>query len=70
MTPDVEGLRWFKSSSSDAGNDCVEAAFTEQNEAVLIRDTKDRGGPVLRFPRSEWAAFIKAVKGGEFDSGD
>jgi hypothetical protein len=66
MTPEVDGLDWLKSTYSDAGNDCVEAAFVVAEDAVLIRDTKDRGGPVLRFTRSEWAAFLKGVGDGQF----
>jgi hypothetical protein len=65
MTPDAEGLRWFKSTYSDAGNDCVETAFVE--DSTLVRDTKDREGPVLRFPRNEWTAFLEGVKDGQFD---
>jgi hypothetical protein len=54
--------------SSAAGLPYV--AFTEQGQAAPIRDTKDRGGPVLRVGRSEWIAFLRGVKGGEFDSAD
>jgi Domain of unknown function (DUF397) len=30
------------------------------------RDSKDPGGPVLRFTPSEWAAFLCGVQNGEF----
>jgi len=34
---------------------------------VLVRDSKDREGPVLSFSPDEWAAFTAGVRGGEFD---
>ena len=52
------GPRWRKSSYSGNGGDCVEvAAHDHGNEAgrVLVRDTKDRTGPVLRFSVAAWA---------------
>jgi hypothetical protein len=55
-----------KSSFSGASNPaCVEVGF--ETSAVLMRDSKDRGGPVLRFTVEEWKAFVAGVKAGEFD---
>ncbi|HCU97657.1 MAG TPA: hypothetical protein DHU96_35085 [Actinobacteria bacterium] len=34
---------------------------------VAVRDSKDRGGPVLAFAPEEWQAFTAALKDGEFD---
>jgi hypothetical protein len=34
---------------------------------VGVRDSKDPGGGVLRFTRSEIDAFVKGVQAGEFD---
>jgi hypothetical protein len=34
---------------------------------VQVRDTKDRGGPVLAFPEKAWQEFIIAVQNGQFD---
>jgi hypothetical protein len=35
---------------------------------ILVRDTKDYGhGPVQRFTRAEWHAFVAGVRNGEFD---
>ncbi|NJP34113.1 DUF397 domain-containing protein [Micromonospora sp. HSS6-12] len=50
MTP----LKWKKSTRSNGGGDCVEVAAPPH--AVMIRDSKDRQGPVLSFtpPRVEW----------------
>lgn len=65
MTPDLNELNWFKSSYSDAGNDCVETAF--HGEYVFVRDAKNRDGEALRFTRSEWNAFLRGARDGEFD---
>jgi hypothetical protein len=57
---------FVKSSFSGASNPaCVEVGF--ETSAVLMRDSKDRGGPVLRFTVAEWKAFVAGVKVGEFD---
>jgi hypothetical protein len=35
--------------------------------ATAIRDSSAPDGPVLVYTRTEWLAFIEAVKRGEFD---
>ena len=44
---------------------CVEVA--DIGSDVLIRDSKDPTGQVLRFTREEWENFTDAVKEGKFD---
>ena len=57
---------WFKSSfSGPNGNACVEVALLP--EGVAVRDSKDQGGPVLRFTAQEWIAFLAGVRADEFD---
>lgn len=51
------------SASADTGN-CVEVA---KGTEILVRDSKDKAGPVLHFTTAEWAAFLAGVKAGEFD---
>jgi hypothetical protein len=34
---------------------------------VLVRDSKDQEGPVLRFTPGEWRAFLGGVRLGEFE---
>jgi len=66
---DVQDLRraeWRKSTYSANGSTCVEVALNLP-EIVVIRDSKDPGGPVLSFGPEEWAAFIAGAKSGEFD---
>jgi hypothetical protein len=54
-----------KSTFSDAGEGCVEAAISDASR--LVRDSKDRTGPVLEFTPSAWAAFIDDIKQGKLD---
>lgn len=55
-----ESLTWVTSTHSASGN-CVEVAARDD---VLVRDTKDRHGPVLRFAPGVWRKFASQVKGG------
>lgn len=62
-------LAWVKSSYSAAnGGDCLEfsPALTQAHGIVPVRDSKDPDGPALVFPAAGWAAFVSAVRGGEF----
>jgi Domain of unknown function (DUF397) len=52
--------RWRKSSFSGNGGDCVEVGGTRR--VVLVRDTKDCAGPVLRFSPAAWHRFAGQVK--------
>jgi uncharacterized protein DUF397 len=54
--------RWVKSSFSFANGNCVEVAELP-GDTVGIRDGRDPGGPVLRFTRAEWAAFLSRADG-------
>ena len=59
---DLSGARWHKSSRSGSnGGDCVEVADNLPG-IVAVRDSKDRQGPVLVFPRDTWQAFIDTLK--------
>ncbi len=64
MTENGTSRQWWKSSRSGTSG-CLE--FHRSPEKVFIRDSKDRTGPVLEFDPEAWAAFIDAVKRGEFD---
>lgn len=57
----------FGKATASAGNGaCVEVGTRDCDE-VLVRDSKDPSGPVLRFTPDEWTAFTEGVRGGEFD---
>jgi Domain of unknown function (DUF397) len=61
---DLSRAAWRKSTRSGT-NGCVEVAFVDSK--VAVRDSKDRGGPVLVFTTHEWDAFIGGVRTGEFE---
>jgi hypothetical protein len=58
-TPISPSTQWRKSTRSSGNGNCVE--FADLGDAVAVRDTKDRGGPVLRFSPASWRAFIAQI---------
>jgi uncharacterized protein DUF397 len=55
--------RWRKSSySGNGGGTCVEVG--QARRRVLVRDTQDRSGPVLRLSPAAWRTFADQVKTG------
>ena len=53
--------RWIKSSySGGQGGDCIEVAGS--GSRVLVRDTKDRAGPVLTLSAASWHRFADRLK--------
>ncbi|WTD03630.1 DUF397 domain-containing protein [Streptomyces albidoflavus] len=56
--------RWFTSSYSNNGGNCVEVAtnLAATQGVVPVRDSKDRGGPVLEVPATAFAAFVSLVR--------
>ena len=54
-----------KGGDSNVGG-CVEVALMPSGE-IRVRDSKDKGGPVLGYTDREWRVFVSAVKAGEFD---
>jgi uncharacterized protein DUF397 len=63
---DLPHALWRKSSHSNDGGSCVEAAT--YGRAHLARDSKNPDGPVLAFSRPAWDTFLNRVKAGDFDS--
>ena len=54
-------LNWRTASySSNGGGECVEIG--EAQRGVLVRDTKERDGAILRFSPRAWRRFIDRVK--------
>lgn len=54
-------LNWRKSSySGNGGGECVEIGASA--DAVVVRDTTDRTGPVLRFTPTAWRRFADQAK--------
>ena len=51
---------WRTSSySSGDGGQCVEIA---SGDAIMVRDTTDRRGPVLTFAADAWRTFLASVR--------
>ncbi len=53
-------MNWRKSSYSGGEGNCIEVAG--HGKRVLVRDSKDRAGAVLRFPPEVWRRFADGVK--------
>lgn len=66
MSIDLSAARWFKSSRSAGGSDCVEVAHLA-NGQVGVRDSKNPTGPTLVFTPHEWDAFTTAIHRHEFE---
>lgn len=56
-------LNWRKSSTSGASGGCVEAANTES--FVLVRDSHNRSGAVLRFTPAQWLELVRSIRNGQ-----
>jgi hypothetical protein len=55
------GLKWRKSTySSNGGGECIEVGGILH--VVVVRDTQDRTGPMLRFSPGAWRRFADEVK--------
>jgi hypothetical protein len=59
-------VAWRVSTKSDGGSgNCVEAGpVLDGSGRVAVRDTYDRGGPVLVYRSAGWTAFLAAVRSG------
>ncbi|NNH71724.1 DUF397 domain-containing protein [Nocardia uniformis] len=66
MTVELSLAKWYKSSHSSGGQDCIEVAFLESGE-VGVRDSKNPSGPALTFTPTMWGAFTAGVQAGRFD---
>lgn len=63
--PQRGGFAWQKAAACGGGT-CVEVASSDAG--VVIRDSKNPVGPILRYTLDEWLDFVQGVKQGEFDN--
>lgn len=56
---------WIKARRSTGDANCVE--MRRAGDAVEVRDSKDTTGPVLRYSRGGFTAWLAAARDGEFD---
>ncbi|MDV9187839.1 DUF397 domain-containing protein [Streptomyces sp. SR27] len=64
----TEFPRWFTSSYSTTGGECVEVATNLVGSlgSVPVRDSKRPTGPVLDVAAAAFTAFVTGVKGSGF----
>jgi hypothetical protein len=60
-TMDLSRAEWRTSSYSSSNGACVEVA-ADSATWVLVRDTNDREGPVLKLGPDAWRRFAGQVK--------
>ncbi|MEU4920933.1 DUF397 domain-containing protein [Streptomyces parvus] len=64
----TETPRWFTSSYSENGGQCVEVAtnLAAPHGIVPVRDSKNVTGPALTVPAAAFSAFVVGVRAGDF----
>ncbi|MFI1222933.1 MULTISPECIES: DUF397 domain-containing protein [unclassified Streptomyces] len=64
----TETPRWFTSSYSANGGQCVEVAtnLATPHGIVPVRDSKNTTGPALTIPAAAFTAFVAGVRAGDF----
>lgn len=56
---------WFKSSYSNAGQNCVEVAgIVTRSGLIGVRDAKDKAGPAILLEPAAWVSFVDEVRSG------
>ncbi|MFF2654966.1 DUF397 domain-containing protein [Streptomyces sp. NPDC058045] len=63
----TESPRWFTSSYSNNGGNCVEVAtnLVASRGVVPVRDSKNPGGPALTLHTAAFTSFVAGVKGAQ-----
>jgi hypothetical protein len=68
---DLSRAEWIRAEpEGETLEECVEYAFVSHTDGVTytaMRKSTDADGVVLVFTPSEWDAFVKGVRDGEFD---
>ncbi|THA28308.1 DUF397 domain-containing protein [Streptomyces sp. A1277] len=61
-----ESPRWYKSSYSTNGGNCVEIAanLAATSGIVPVRDSKQANGPVLNVSADAFSSFVAGVQAG------
>ena len=63
--PERQQLVWRKAERSSNNGQCVEVASVVGK--IIVRDSKDPGGPMLIYTPAEWTSFLDGTKKGKFD---
>ncbi|MDX3594171.1 DUF397 domain-containing protein [Streptomyces sp. ID03-2B] len=66
----TETPRWFTSSYSNNGGQCVEVAtnLAIPHGIVPVRDSKNPTGPALTVPATAFSAFVAGLRAGDLDT--
>ena len=74
--PEPDGIVWHTSSYTYSSGNCVEVGWRTSSysydsgacvevapapDRVLVRDSKDRGGPALTVPTAAWRVFLTTI---------
>jgi hypothetical protein len=57
---ETTNLRWRKAKYSIGNGECVEVAHAKNR--ILVRDSRDERGLVIRYPRVSWEEFLQRLK--------
>jgi hypothetical protein len=66
MNGNLSRAVWRKSTRSGGQENCVEVTGNLPG-IVAVRDSKNAGGPALRFAHGTWDSFTSKVKSGKYD---
>jgi hypothetical protein len=55
----------WRRASFCASNECVEVA--QRNSMIILRDSTQPRGSMLRYAARDWGAFVRSIKSGKFD---
>jgi Domain of unknown function (DUF397) len=61
---DWSTVAWRKSTFCSS-NSCVEVGLVDSQ--IVVRNSRESDGPVVRFTGAEWIAFLDGARRGEFD---
>ncbi|MER8073549.1 DUF397 domain-containing protein [Streptomyces sp. NPDC094034] len=66
----TDSPRWYKSSYSGNGGQCVEVAvnLVASRGVVPVRDSKNPSGPTLNVQAGAFASFVAGIKAGTPDT--
>jgi hypothetical protein len=66
MNAGPEPVEWRKARRSMGNGNCLEIAAA--GRGVLVRDSKDRMGPVLSYTAESWLTFTREARLGHYDT--